>query len=227
VSTLPSTTVGLGLVYRHSLVRVEANLGVPLVQTRKNGVSTHAGTGEEREIRRTGSDQFARIEPHMPLPSTTVGLGLVYRHSLVRVEANLGVPLVQTRGEFASVRKNGVSTHAGTGEEREIRRTGSDQFARIEHSRRSCRLCRRRRSDSGSCTGTRSFASKPTWGFRYQYTQERERGDREREKASAEWRTGSDQFARIEPHMAHPVPGPGALAQWGDEGDRGRKLVEQ
>ncbi|TKA50944.1 hypothetical protein B0A53_05725 [Rhodotorula sp. CCFEE 5036] len=37
VSTLPSTTVGLGLVYRHSLVRVEANLGVPLVQTRGEG----------------------------------------------------------------------------------------------------------------------------------------------------------------------------------------------
>ncbi|BGP57764.1 hypothetical protein JCM8202v2_005411 [Rhodotorula sphaerocarpa] len=33
------------------------------------------------------------------LPSTTAGFGLVYRHSLVRVEANLGVPLVQTRGE--------------------------------------------------------------------------------------------------------------------------------
>ncbi|GAA5863064.1 hypothetical protein JCM3774_001409 [Rhodotorula dairenensis] len=37
VSTLPSTTVGLGLVYRHSLVRVEANLGVPLVQTQGEG----------------------------------------------------------------------------------------------------------------------------------------------------------------------------------------------
>lgn len=37
VSTLPSTTIGLGLVYRHSLVRVEANLGVPLVQTQGEG----------------------------------------------------------------------------------------------------------------------------------------------------------------------------------------------
>ncbi|GAA5984773.1 hypothetical protein JCM10908_003498 [Rhodotorula pacifica] len=36
-STLPSTSIGLGLVYRHSLVRVEANLGVPLVQTQGEG----------------------------------------------------------------------------------------------------------------------------------------------------------------------------------------------
>ncbi|BGP34898.1 hypothetical protein JCM10296v2_006722 [Rhodotorula toruloides] len=32
-------------------------------------------------------------------PSLTCGVGLMYRHSLVRIEANVGVPLVQTQGE--------------------------------------------------------------------------------------------------------------------------------
>ncbi|GAA5899537.1 hypothetical protein JCM8208_000585 [Rhodotorula glutinis] len=32
-------------------------------------------------------------------PSLTAGFGLMYRHSLVRIEANVGVPIVQTRGE--------------------------------------------------------------------------------------------------------------------------------
>ncbi|KPV72638.1 uncharacterized protein RHOBADRAFT_29811 [Rhodotorula graminis WP1] len=32
-------------------------------------------------------------------PSLTAGFGLMYRHSLVRIEANVGVPVVQTRGE--------------------------------------------------------------------------------------------------------------------------------
>lgn len=32
-------------------------------------------------------------------PSLTAGFGLMYRHSLVRIEANVGVPLVQTQGE--------------------------------------------------------------------------------------------------------------------------------
>ncbi|GAA6049158.1 hypothetical protein JCM3770_003283 [Rhodotorula araucariae] len=32
-------------------------------------------------------------------PSLTAGVGIMYRHSLVRIEANVGVPLVQTRGE--------------------------------------------------------------------------------------------------------------------------------
>ncbi|GAA5826820.1 hypothetical protein JCM11251_002906 [Rhodosporidiobolus azoricus] len=32
-------------------------------------------------------------------PSLTAGLGVMYRHSLVRIEANVGVPLVQHRGE--------------------------------------------------------------------------------------------------------------------------------
>ncbi|GAA5854270.1 hypothetical protein JCM5353_000195 [Sporobolomyces roseus] len=34
-------------------------------------------------------------------PSVTTGLGLMYRHSLVRVEVNVGVPLIAARGEGA------------------------------------------------------------------------------------------------------------------------------